>query len=67
MFNFTESAKKSAGCLSLRHRLAALRVFIAGEGQPLINNPTGQKEIPWLEFSRSKWARRGFGLLCWGK
>lgn len=36
----------------------ALRVFIAGEGLPLINNPNGQKVIPWLEFSRSKWARR---------
>ncbi len=43
------------------------RVFIAGEGLPLINNLTGQKEIPWSRFSRSKWAERGYGLVCWGK
>ena len=43
------------------------RVFIAGEGLPLINNFTGQKEIPWSTFSGSKWAERGFGLVCWGK
>jgi hypothetical protein len=43
------------------------RVFIAGEGIPLINNLTGEKEIPWSAFSRSKWAQRGFGLVCWGK
>lgn len=43
------------------------RVFIAGDGLPLINHLTGQKEIPWSEFSRSKWARPGFGLVCWGK
>ncbi|MBL9160690.1 MAG: hypothetical protein JNJ70_24635 [Verrucomicrobiales bacterium] len=43
------------------------RVFIAGEGLPLINNLTGHKEIPWPRFSRSKWANRGFGLVCWGK
>jgi hypothetical protein len=43
------------------------RVFVAGEGLPLINHLTGQKEIPWSTFSRSKWAERGFGLVCWGK
>ena len=43
------------------------RVFFAGEGLPVVNNFTGEKEILWSEFSRSKWAQRGFGLVCWGK
>lgn len=43
------------------------RVFIAGEKLPVINRITGSQEIPWSEFSRSKWADKGFGLVCWGK
>jgi hypothetical protein len=43
------------------------RIFMAGEGLPLLNRITGSQEIPWSEFSRSKWADKGFGLVCWGK
>ncbi|QIF02843.1 C39 family peptidase [Roseimicrobium sp. ORNL1] len=43
------------------------RVFMAGEGLPVLSSLMGQKEVLWSEFSRSKWAQRGFGLVCWGK
>jgi hypothetical protein len=43
------------------------RVFIAGDGLPLVGHLLGHKQALWPEFARKKWAEKGFGLVCWGK
>lgn len=43
------------------------RLFLAGEGVPLVDNILGGKERYWQNFSSMEWAEQGFGLQCWGK
>jgi hypothetical protein len=47
--------------------LSPNRVFIAGDGPPVVGTLMGRKELLWSEFRSRKWDPRGFGLVCWGK